>query len=155
MVKGFVLLKANDQKNYLIYSPYFVPCSSVLDQQKIERIAKKTINLKPIYPEPGACQNSHALHTFPSQKIIKNGLRTLTGGMLKTSGGSLLPKLQGEHGQQFTGGDVRARENPGLSSLHTIFVREHNRIATAIYAIRPQYYSDEQLYQVTRRYSMM
>ena len=76
--------------------------------------------------------------------------------MLKTSEGRLLPKLvpKGEDEEEFTAGDVRARENPGLSSLHTIFVREHNRIATALNAIGSQY-SDEDLYQITRRYSMM
>ena len=77
--------------------------------------------------------------------------RTLSGGLLKTSeGGKLLPKLEGEHGPEFTGGDVRARENPGLSALHTIFVREHNRIASALSAAATQW-SDEELYQITRR----
>ena len=72
--------------------------------------------------------------------------------MLKTSEGRLLPKLvpKGENEEEFTAGDVRARENPGLSALHTIFVREHNRIATALLR-----YSDEDLYQMTRRYSIM
>ena len=63
----------------------------------------------------------------------------------------MLPKLEGE----FTGGDVRARENPGLTSLHTIFVREHNRIATALGANGLQGHSDEDLYQITRRHSIM
>ena len=58
----------------------------------------------------------------------------------------MLPKLEGE----FTGGDVRARENPGLTSLHTIFVREHNRIASLLNAMQPEQ-SDEELYQMTRR----
>ena len=69
---------------------------------------------------------------------------------MKTSEGQLLPKLEGEKGIEFMAGDVRARENPGLSSLHTIFVREHNRIATLIAAKIPQW-SDECIYQFTRR----
>ena len=76
---------------------------------------------------------------------------------MKTSEGQLLPKLEGKNGQhgsvngtEFMAGDVRARENPGLSSLHTIFVREHNRIATLIAANITQW-SDECIYQFTRR----
>ena len=70
---------------------------------------------------------------------------------MKTSEGQLLPLLEGENGKiEFMAGDVRARENPGLSSLHTIFVREHNRIATLIAAKIPQW-SDECIYQFTRR----
>ena len=40
---------------------------------------------------------------------------------------------------------------PGLSSLHTIFVREHNRIARALSALDASL-SDEELYQRSRRY---
>ena len=69
---------------------------------------------------------------------------------MKTSEGQLLPKLEGENGEEFMAGDVRVRENPGLSSLHTIFVREHNRIATFIGANIPQW-SDEDIFQFTRR----
>ena len=70
---------------------------------------------------------------------------------MKTSEGQLLPKLEGDNGMEFMAGDVRARENPGLSSLHTIFVREHNRIATFIGLYLPDW-SDEDIYQFTRRH---
>ena len=69
---------------------------------------------------------------------------------MKTSEGQLLPKLEGENGMEFMAGDLRVRENPGLSSLHTIFLREHNRIATFIGANIPQW-SDEEIFQFTRR----
>ena len=63
----------------------------------------------------------------------------------------LLPKFKGDNGLEFTAGDIRARENPGLSALHTIFVREHNRIATFIGETAPQW-TDEGIYQFTRRH---
>ena len=66
----------------------------------------------------------------------------------------LLPELPGVDGDEFTSGDVRAVENPGLASMHTIFVREHNRIASVLNVMQPQL-SDEELYQMTRRQSIM
>ena len=66
----------------------------------------------------------------------------------------LLPELPGVDGDEFTSGDVRAVENPGLASIHTIFAREHNRIANILNVMQPQR-SDEELYQMTRRQSIM
>ena len=78
--------------------------------------------------------------------------------MKTSSEGKLLPKLEpvecrGMPGckPEFLAGDVRALGNPGLSALHTVFVREHNRIAKVVAADVPQW-SDEVVYQVTRRY---
>ena len=85
----------------------------------------------------------------------------MTDGLLKTSDGQLLPKLQSNKTDcegvvtdislEFMAGDVRARENPGLLSLHTIFMREHNRIAKLVGAYVPTW-SDEDIYQFTRRH---
>lgn len=88
-------------------------------------------------------------------------LRTMTGGLMKTSAGNMLPfntlGLENDNDahqvpdtQMFLAGDVRANENPGLTSLQTLFVREHNRIATSLAAANPRL-DDEQLYQKARR----
>ena len=76
--------------------------------------------------------------------------RTLSGGLLKMGEDRLLPKLPGMDGDAFTSGDERAVENPGLASIHTIFVREHNRIASLLNAMQPEL-SDEEVFQMTRR----
>jgi peroxidase len=47
--------------------------------------------------------------------------------------------------QMFAAGDVRANESVELMSLHTLFVREHNRIANALLANNPSF-TDEELY---------
>ena len=50
----------------------------------------------------------------------------------------------------FLAGDVRANEQIGLAVMHTLFVREHNRLAAIIEAQRPEA-SGEEVFQATRR----
>lgn len=87
-------------------------------------------------------------------------LRTFQGGLLKTSAGHLLPfntaglaNANDAHifpdSQLFLAGDVRANENVELTSLQTLFVREHNQQAAALAAAHPTW-TDEQLYQGAR-----
>jgi len=47
-------------------------------------------------------------------------------------------------------GDVRALEMPGLASMHTMFVREHNRLCDVIKTAEPNW-NDETIYQNARR----
>ena len=50
----------------------------------------------------------------------------------------------------FLAGDVRANENVALTSMHAVFVREHNRLVDIIDAQQPEL-SDEQQYQLARK----
>ena len=86
--------------------------------------------------------------------------RTYQGGKLKVSNENLLPS-EG-HCRAPIAGDIRAAENPGLTSLHSLFVREHNRICDLL-ALEPiNWYTlgqkdcvrdhcDELMYQNARR----
>ncbi len=88
-------------------------------------------------------------------------LRSFTGGKLLTSDANLLPSNtaglanandshQTPDDQLFLAGDVRANENVELTSLHVLFVREHNRIADDIARRNPSL-SDEAIYQQARQ----
>lgn len=73
-------------------------------------------------------------------------LRTFEGGKLKTSEGELPPT---DEDGNFLAGDIRVNENVELSSMHALFVREHNYWADRIAAQNPNL-SDEEIYQRAR-----
>uniref|UniRef100_A0A3Q3XI75 Eosinophil peroxidase n=1 Tax=Mola mola TaxID=94237 RepID=A0A3Q3XI75_MOLML len=50
----------------------------------------------------------------------------------------------------FEAGDERSNENIGLTSLHTLLMREHNRLARALAELNPQW-NGERLYQEARK----
>jgi hypothetical protein len=90
-------------------------------------------------------------------------LRELSGGRLKTSSGGLFPPLNtfgfpmdNDAGvvastSLYFVGDVRGNENPGLMSLHTLFLREHNRLAAEIATANPTW-TDDQIYYQARKW---
>ncbi|MCR9199280.1 MAG: peroxidase [Planctomycetaceae bacterium] len=94
---------------------------------------------------------------YGSDQERADALRTFEGGLLKTSGdGEYLPynvdglaNAGGTSDSLYLAGDIRANENIALTSMHTIFVREHNRIATELAAEDPSL-TDEELYQQAR-----
>lgn len=96
-------------------------------------------------------------------------LRTGFNGKLKTSKGNLLPynttdgefespidpmapSMANDSGgtvKTFVAGDIRAAENPVLLSIHTLFVREHNRICDRL--VKQGLRNDELIYQTARK----
>ncbi len=100
---------------------------------------------------------------YGSSAVVATGLRTMTGGHLRTSAhasGDLLPfnttgLPNGSPGGSdpanfFVAGDVRSNEQAGLTSMHTLWVREHNRVAGQVQAANPGM-TDEEIYQSARR----
>jgi hypothetical protein len=96
---------------------------------------------------------------YGSDEATALALREGVGGRLLTGPGDLLPfntlgvfmddPFHRPAEQLFAAGDIRANEQPGLTCLHTLFVREHNRLAAEIAATHPGW-TDEQIYQRAR-----
>lgn len=97
---------------------------------------------------------------YGSNETRATALRTLSGGRLKTSAGNLLPLNTlglpndtggpAEPSDYYVSGDVRVNEQVGLTAVHTLFMREHNRLADQIAAENPAW-TDEQIYQRARK----
>ncbi|CAG9135347.1 unnamed protein product [Plutella xylostella] len=89
-------------------------------------------------------------------------LRETSGGLLKTSvidDEEHLPLasnpaerclVQGDAATCFSTGDSRSNQNPWLSSLHALWVREHNRVARTLASLNPGWGADK-LYHEARR----
>ena len=92
----------------------------------------------------------HSLRTAAPWRADGTGrLRTSAGDLLpfNTEG---LPNAGGEDPRLFLAGDVRANEQVGLIAMHTLFVREHNRLADLIAEAHPGASGDE-IYEQARR----
>lgn len=116
-----------------------------------------------IVGDDGVRQQINAITAFLDGSVIYGSdleraaaLRTFVGGRLKTSVGDLLPfneagleNAGGTSASLFLAGDIRANENVALTAMHTIWVREHNRIADEL-ATQDPTLSDEEIYQRAR-----
>lgn len=101
-----------------------------------------------------------ASQVYGSDDARALALREMIGGRLRVSEGNYPPfnelelandnPLRAPAASLYLAGDVRANENPVLLSLHTLFVREHNRQAGLLAAANPSW-GDEKLYQEARR----
>ncbi|MDJ0850113.1 MAG: peroxidase family protein [Myxococcota bacterium] len=99
-----------------------------------------------------------ASNVYGSDAARAAALRKNDGsGELATSPGDLLPwntggfpNAGGDDDSLFLAGDVRANEQVGLTALHTLFVREHNRIARIVRSQLPTW-SGDRVYQAARQ----
>ena len=96
---------------------------------------------------------------YGSDQERADALRRLDGsGRLKLSAGRLLPfneqeltNAGGTDPSLFLAGDVRANEQVGLTAMHTLFAREHNRYVIET-AKQNRRMTGEELYQAGRRH---
>ena len=97
-----------------------------------------------------------ASQVYGSDQFRADWLRTFVDGKLKTSPGNLMPQNidglpnLGDDPKLFVAGDIRSNENVVLTSMHTLFVREHNRLCDRIKQLVPNA-TDESIYQLARK----
>ena len=91
---------------------------------------------------------------YGSSDKIARKLRTFRNGQLRTSSRKNLPHTSDDcmmgASRCFLAGDVRSNEQVGLTAMHTLWVREHNRIAKELKIMNSRW-NDEKLYQETRK----
>ncbi|MCP3980652.1 MAG: peroxiredoxin [bacterium] len=99
-----------------------------------------------------------ASNVYGSDEERATALRAMDGsGRLRMTDDGLLPpndaglpNAGGTSSDLFLAGDVRANEQVGLTALHTLFVREHNRLAHDLASRNPGW-DGERIYQTARR----
>lgn len=101
---------------------------------------------------------------YGSTKAIADQLRTFSGGRLKVQ--NVFPNLKPLMPRQldkpdldcfarpkntfcFFGGDERVNEQPTLTAMHTLYLRDHNRLADQLASINP-HWDDDRIYHETR-----
>ncbi|XP_076312870.1 heme peroxidase 2-like [Tachypleus tridentatus] len=97
------------------------------------------------------------LHTVQSLRLFINGLMRFQKDSKRNT---LLPRSRNAGNDLcsdprnrlfcFEAGDRRLNEHPALTAVHTVFIREHNRIARELRRMNPCW-NDERLFQEARR----
>lgn len=90
-------------------------------------------------------------NVYGPTKRRNSELRLSYDGLMKTSEGNLLPfnvkRLNNAPNSRktkfYVAGDHRASEHPVLTSIHTLFLREHNRLAGVLKARNPSWNNDK------------
>jgi hypothetical protein len=85
---------------------------------------------------------------YGSDAATAASLRTADGHM-KVSAGDNLPIVMTAQGPAYAAGDVRAQENPDLTALQTLFVREHNYQVDKLQQEHPNW-SGDKLYETAK-----
>src|SRR6267143_74617 len=119
--------------------------SSYIDGSNVYGVDSTRLEWLRVGPVDGDMSNNGArLMLTPDDFLPRVSAR---GDPSKAPAMDLMGPLVGTPNRAVVAGDVRANENIALTSLHTLFAREHNRIVAKL----PKYLSAEQEFQIARR----
>ncbi|CAH3188433.1 unnamed protein product, partial [Porites lobata] len=138
----------------VVYSSCLFGAESYSDQRE-----RKSINEITAYIDASQVYGSdEALAQRLRDKTTKLGLLDVRP-YINSDGEPILPEANEEAfcrstdteaSPCFLAGDIRVNENHALMAMHTIWVREHNRIANFLHLLNP-HWGDERLYQEARK----
>ncbi len=126
---------------------FFDPRGTGTQTMKFERTAGTTDETGKTVYKNAITSYIDGSNIYGSNKETADKLRSFEDGKLIASDSNLLPENDKGH---FLSGDVRVNENLGLTSMHTLWMREHNRLADKIGARHPRW-TDEKIFQEARK----
>ena len=95
-------------------------------------------------PVDGDMSNNSAKLLLPDGYLPRADAR---GDHTTAPGMALMSRLMSDPASAIVAGDVRANENTGLTAMHTLFAREHNRIVDLL----PENLDEETKFQIARK----
>jgi peroxidase len=119
--------------------------SSYIDASNVYGVDAKRLEWLRVGPVDGDMSNNGARLLLTNENFLPRvGAR---GDASTAPAMDLMGALVGTPNRAVVAGDVRANENIALTSLHTLFAREHNRIVASL----PSWLSAEERFQIARR----
>lgn len=147
-------------QNDTFYNKFNKTCISMVRTKAVYKEVNCTIEP---YQIAAVSQNFDVSELYGSSETTLSSVRTFANGFLDfhvSSVGQMFPKLSDDpeidcnsvysNTTCFHSGDSRVNQNIQLTCVHTLLLREHNRVAKILAEFNP-HWTDETLFQESRR----
>ncbi|XP_046565071.1 thyroid peroxidase-like [Haliotis rubra] len=134
-------------------------CMNLVRSEAVSGTGTDSSNPRQQYNELSAFIDGSQIYGISDSEMAELRDTDSGSGLLKVGTNNLLPEGDSDDcfldtsdssNYCFKAGDSRVNVFPGLSALHTLFMREHNRVATALKGYNSDW-DDEKLFQEARR----